>query len=95
VFNLFLSFIVQIKSIHSKRTPVQSLSDGYSAGFALKKIKRSAIRKGMVMAELKSNPIATWIFEADVAVYIFIIKGAGNSRLLSSIRKIFGYVMYN
>jgi len=59
---------VQIKSIHSKRTPVQSLSAGYSAGFALKKIKRSAIRKGMVMAELKSNPIATWIFEADVAV---------------------------
>lgn len=59
---------VQIKSIHSKRTPVQSLSAGYSAGFALKKIKRSAIRKGMVMAEAKSDPKATWVFEADVAV---------------------------
>lgn len=59
---------VQIKSIHSKRTPVQSLSAGHSAGFALKKIKRSAIRKGMVLAEIKSEPKASWFFEADVAV---------------------------
>jgi len=59
---------VQIKSIHSKRTPVQSLSAGHSAGFALKKIKRSAIRKGMVLADSKSDPHSTWIFEADVAV---------------------------
>jgi len=59
---------VQIKSIHSKRTPVQSLSAGHSAGFALKKIKRSAIRKGMVLADAKSDPHSTWIFEADVAV---------------------------
>lgn len=59
---------VQVKSIHSKRTPVQSLSAGHSAGFALKKIKRSAIRKGMVLAELKPEPKATWVFEADVVV---------------------------
>lgn len=59
---------VAVKSIHSKRVPVKSLSAGHSAGFALKKIKRSAIRKGMVMTEIKLNPKASWMFEADVAV---------------------------
>jgi GTPase len=59
---------VMIKSIHSKRVPVKSVVAGQSAGFALKKIKRSAIRKGMVLVDPKTNPKATWVFEADVAV---------------------------
>jgi len=59
---------VAVKSIHSKRVPVKSLSAGHSAGFALKKIKRSAIRKGMVLVDTKLTPKASWLFEADVAV---------------------------
>jgi len=59
---------VTVKSIHSKRVPVKSLSAGHSAGFALKKIKRSAIRKGMVLTDTKLTPQASWLFEADVAV---------------------------
>jgi GTPase len=41
---------------------------GQSAGFALKKIKRSLIRKGMVLVDINSKPKATWSFEADVIV---------------------------
>lgn len=59
---------VMVKSIHSKRVPVKYVVAGQSAGFALKKIKRSAIRKGMVLVDPKTNPKATWVFEADVAV---------------------------
>jgi len=35
---------VQVKSVHSKRLPVKQVSAGMSAGFALKKIKRSTTR---------------------------------------------------
>jgi GTPase len=47
---------VQVKSVHSKRVPVKSAWAGQSAGFALKKIKRSLIRKGMVLVDAGSNP---------------------------------------
>ena len=59
---------VQVKSVHSKRVPVKSVTAGQSAGFALKKIKRSQIRKGMVLVEPKTNPQSTWNFEADVII---------------------------
>ncbi len=36
---------VQIKSIHTRRVPVKSVTAGQTASFALKKIKRSFIRK--------------------------------------------------
>jgi GTPase len=39
----------QIKSIQRKRVNVPTASAGQSASFAVKKIKRNAIRKGMVM----------------------------------------------
>jgi len=59
---------VQIKSVHSKRVPVKQVIAGQSAGFALKKIKRSMIRKGMVLVDPVEKPQATWTFEADVVV---------------------------
>ncbi|KTG41478.1 hypothetical protein cypCar_00009362, partial [Cyprinus carpio] len=40
---------IVIKSIHRKRMPVKEVHGGQTASFALKKIKRSSIRKGMVM----------------------------------------------
>merc|ERR1711936_514496 len=40
---------IAIKSIHRKRMPVSEVRSGQTASFALKKIKRSQIRKGMVM----------------------------------------------
>jgi len=59
---------IQIKSVHSKRLLVKSAYAGQSAGFAIKKIKRSMIRKGMVLVDMKANPKSTWNFEADVII---------------------------
>ena len=47
--DLFAS--TQIKGIHRRRTPVQVAHAGQSASFALKKIKRAAIRLGMVLVD--------------------------------------------
>ena len=40
---------VVIKSIHNRRQPVKEVRAGKSAGFAVKKVKRNAVRKGMVL----------------------------------------------
>ena len=60
--------LVQIKSIHRKRMLVQNVKAGQTAAFALKKVKRSHIRKGMVMVHPKSNPVAVWEYKAEVLV---------------------------
>ena len=60
--------LVQVKSIHRKRVPVQHVKAGQSAAFALKKVKRSNIRKGMVMVHSKSNPKAVWEYKGEVLV---------------------------
>ncbi|ESP04016.1 hypothetical protein LOTGIDRAFT_185412 [Lottia gigantea] len=57
-----------IKSIHRKRMPVKEVRGGQTASFALKKIKRSAIRKGMVMVSPKLEPKACWEFEGEILV---------------------------
>lgn len=57
-----------IKSIHRKRMPVREVRGGQTASFALKKIKRSTIRKGMVMVSPKLNPQACWEFEGEILV---------------------------
>ncbi|XP_061740897.1 GTP-binding protein 1 isoform X2 [Nerophis ophidion] len=63
------SFIsIAVKSIHRKRMPVKEVRGGQTASFALKKIKRSSIRKGMVMVSPRLNPQATWEFEAEILV---------------------------
>merc|ERR1719195_2274660 len=59
---------IAIKSIHRKRMPVGEVKSGQTASFALKKIKRSQIRKGMVMVSPKVNPQACWEFNADIMV---------------------------
>ena len=60
--------LVQVKSIHRKRLPVRSVKAGQSAAFALKKVKRTNIRKGMVMVHAKSNPKAVWEYKGEVLI---------------------------
>ena len=48
--------------------PVTEVRSGQTASFALKKIKRSQIRKGMVMVSPRLNPQACWEFEGDIMV---------------------------
>lgn len=57
-----------VKGIQRKRVNVLSASAGQSVSFALKKIKRSAIRKGMVMVSKALDPKAYFEFEAEVLV---------------------------
>ncbi|WP_411023551.1 hypothetical protein, partial [Salmonella sp. s51228] len=57
-----------IRSIHRKRLPVTEVHGGQSASFALRKIKRSQIHKGMVLAAKEIKPIACWEFDAEILV---------------------------
>ncbi|KAJ3182147.1 Short integuments 2, mitochondrial [Gaertneriomyces sp. JEL0708] len=57
-----------IKSIQRKRVGVPLASAGHSASFALKKVKRSALRKGMVMLSKNVDPKAVYEFEAEILV---------------------------
>ncbi|XP_057369884.1 GTP-binding protein 1-like [Daphnia carinata] len=59
---------ITIKSIHRKRMPVKEVRGGQTASFALKKIKRSQIRKGMVLVSPLLNPTASWEFEGEILV---------------------------
>lgn len=59
---------VAIKSIHRKRMPVREVRSGQTASFALKKIRRADIRKGMVMVSPSLNPQAYWEFEGEILV---------------------------
>ncbi|XP_056265035.1 GTP binding protein 1, like isoform X3 [Pseudoliparis swirei] len=59
---------IAVKSIHRKRMAVKEVRGGQTASFALKKVKRSSIRKGMVMVSPKLLPQATWEFEAEILV---------------------------
>ncbi|XP_071105876.1 GTP-binding protein 1-like [Haliotis cracherodii] len=59
---------IVVKSIHRKRMPVKEVRGGQTASFALKKIKRSSIRKGMVMVAPRLEPKACWEFEGEILV---------------------------
>ena len=59
---------ITVKSIHRKRMPVREVRGGQTASFALKKVKRSQIRKGMVMVSPLLNPQACWEFEGEILV---------------------------
>jgi len=59
---------VVVKSIHRKRMAVNDVRAGQTAAFALKKIKRSSIRKGMVMLHPKLNPKAVWEYKGEILV---------------------------
>ena len=54
-----------IKSIHRKRVNVPSAIAGQSCCLALKKVKRSAIRKGMVLVSKSANPKAVMEFDVN------------------------------
>lgn len=59
---------IAIKSIHRKRMNVGQVQGGQTASFALKKIKRSQIRKGMVLVSPELNPKACWEFDGEIVV---------------------------
>ncbi|XP_070580603.1 GTP-binding protein 1-like [Ptychodera flava] len=59
---------IAVKSIHRKRLPVKMVKGGQTASFSLKKIKRSQIRKGMVMVSPAVQPKACWEFEGEILV---------------------------
>ncbi|ALC40574.1 Dgp-1 [Drosophila busckii] len=63
------SFVpITIKSIHRKRMNVERVRCGQTASFALKKIKRAYLRKGMVMVSPEIKPQACWEFEGEILV---------------------------
>ncbi|KAJ3286361.1 Short integuments 2, mitochondrial [Borealophlyctis nickersoniae] len=57
-----------VKSIQRKRVTVPVALAGHSASFALKKVKRSGIRKGMVMCSKALDPKAVLEFDAEILV---------------------------
>lgn len=57
-----------VKSIHYKRLPVAQVQAGQTAALALKKVKRTAVQKGMVLADSSLHPEASWEFDADIAI---------------------------
>lgn len=60
---------VSIRSIHRKRMPVSVVGSGQTASFALKKVKRDEVRKGMVMLSSPSGPPpAYWDFTSEIVI---------------------------
>eukprot|EP00040_Diaphanoeca_grandis_P004842 m.30335 g.30335 ORF g.30335 m.30335 type:complete len:607 (+) comp16265_c0_seq1:235-2055(+) len=59
---------VGIKGVHRRRVTTNQVCGGQTASFALKKIKRSAIRKGMVLIDPAVPPRATWEFDAEILI---------------------------
>mmetsp|Transcript_25979 Transcript_25979/g.68168 ORF Transcript_25979/g.68168 Transcript_25979/m.68168 type:complete len:592 (-) Transcript_25979:78-1853(-) len=59
---------VAFKGIHRRRMPVKEVRGGQAASFALKKVKRAAIRKGMVLVHPAVKPVAHWEFDAEVVI---------------------------
>ncbi|KAJ8906240.1 hypothetical protein NDN08_002734 [Rhodosorus marinus] len=59
---------VQIKSLHYKRVPVKRVVAGQAGALAIKKIKRSSVRKGMVLLDLSMRAGAVWSFQAEVVI---------------------------
>ncbi|TPX55681.1 hypothetical protein PhCBS80983_g05110 [Powellomyces hirtus] len=57
-----------VKSIQRKRVNVPVAFAGQSASFALKKVKRAGIRKGMVMLSKSLEAKAVYEFEAEILV---------------------------
>ena len=60
----------QVKGIHRKRVPISVATPGQGVSFALKKIKRNQIRKGMVLVskEVDTSAHVTREFEAEILV---------------------------
>ncbi|XJO76128.1 hypothetical protein BDV3_006698 [Batrachochytrium dendrobatidis] len=59
---------VTVKSIQRKRVNTPCAAAGQSASFGLKKVKRSGLRKGMIMINKSLNPKAVMEFEAKILI---------------------------
>uniref|UniRef100_A0A6G1SM22 GTP-binding protein 1 n=1 Tax=Aceria tosichella TaxID=561515 RepID=A0A6G1SM22_9ACAR len=59
---------VSIRSIHRKRLPVTEVRSGQTASFALKKVRRDEVRKGMVMLQSPTPPLAYWEFTSEILI---------------------------
>ena len=59
---------VSIKSIHIKGVDSAAAEAGSDAAFCLKKEKRSAIRKGNILADVAHPPKSYWQFEAEITI---------------------------
>lgn len=59
---------VTVKSLHTNHVPAGQVGSGRSVGVALKRVKRSEIRRGMVLVDPAANPRAVREFEATVVV---------------------------
>lgn len=57
-----------VKSIHRKRMPVSTVRCGQTASFALRKITKREVRKGMVMLDPRLNPVSSMMFEAEILI---------------------------
>ena len=65
---MFSLMVSSCRSIHRKRMPVTEVKSGQTASFSLKKIKRSQIRKGMVMIHPALEPQCCYEFEGEILV---------------------------
>jgi GTPase len=79
---------VLVRSIHNKRQPVKEVLAGKSAGFALKKVKRSAIRKGMVLV---SPSVRDLMFRQLSSPLIFVFQAKPKASLYFTARIIVLY----
>merc|ERR1712232_770340 len=65
---------VLIRTIHHRRTAVDMVESGQTACFSLRSLdkkfplKKSWLRKGMVLLETSLQPRATWEFKAEVVI---------------------------
>ncbi len=59
---------VKIKSIHNKRMSVRRVVAGQTATFALRRLARKTIRKGMVLLDKDIKPKVSTIFEAEILI---------------------------
>lgn len=57
-----------IKSIQRKRVPTNLVLAGQTCSFALKKVKRTSIRKGMVLVSSSGQPRAVQRFQAELLI---------------------------
>jgi GTPase len=59
---------ITIKSMHRKRVAVSECKSGQTVSFAVKRLKRSDLRKGMFLLSESLSPVASWCFEAEILV---------------------------
>jgi GTPase len=73
-----------IRSIERKRIPVLACSAGQSASFALKKVKRKEVRKGMVVLPKKDGPPPKVYreFSAEGATRVVVLSETTNKAVL-------------